>query len=244
MKRQVVVEVDENIVNKFQMALQLADKDQDDVIEEMMREYITSQFSMVVTSMGIPERQVQSRVNQTGSVEYGKALNKIPKWAMKQTQVPYRIVRAYLQLSQGSQHVKLSDLEARCSDELNHQDVYVKTFATNYAQMKLDSEKSHGKVFEQKEVGTDSYVSLWKHVEPMILNWKEKFLELHSTDVGYVNDQNQKNLGKTEKRGTGYGQMLYQMECLDCHHIYYANGHDVFLKKCPKCQGGADTGNE
>lgn len=76
------------------------------------------------------------------------------------------------------------------------------------------------------------------------MSWKEKFLELHATDAGYVNDLRQKNRGKTDRKGTGYGQTLYEMECLDCHHIYYANGHDIFLKRCPKCQGGADTGKE
>lgn len=60
----------------------------------------------------------------------------------------------------------------------------------------------------------------------------------NSTETGYVNKNNQRNNGKTDKPGTGFGQWFYDMECLDCGHKYHANGHDVWLRKCPKCQGG------
>ena len=60
----------------------------------------------------------------------------------------------------------------------------------------------------------------------------------NSTETGYVNKNNQKNNGKTDIPGTGFGQWFYDMECLDCGHKYHANGHDVWLRKCPKCQGG------
>jgi len=59
-----------------------------------------------------------------------------------------------------------------------------------------------------------------------------------STEVGYINKNNQRNNGKTDIPGSGNGQWFYDMECLDCGHKYHANGHDVWLRKCPKCQGG------
>jgi len=59
-----------------------------------------------------------------------------------------------------------------------------------------------------------------------------------STETGYVNKNNQRNNGKTDIPGTGNGQWFYDMECLNCGHKYYANGHDVWLRKCPNCQGG------
>ena len=59
-----------------------------------------------------------------------------------------------------------------------------------------------------------------------------------STTPGYINKNNQKNLGKTDTRGSGNQQWFYQMQCLDCGHLYYANGHDIWLRKCPKCRGG------
>lgn len=60
----------------------------------------------------------------------------------------------------------------------------------------------------------------------------------NSTETGYINKNNQKNNGKTDIPGTGFGQWFYDMECLNCGYKYHANGHDVWLRKCPKCQGG------
>jgi hypothetical protein len=59
-----------------------------------------------------------------------------------------------------------------------------------------------------------------------------------STVEGYINKNNQKNLGKTDQRGSGNLQWFYQMKCLDCGYTYFANGHDIWLRKCPTCQGG------
>ncbi len=59
-----------------------------------------------------------------------------------------------------------------------------------------------------------------------------------STEIGYINRNNQRNNGKTDIPGTGNGQWFYEMECLGCGHKYHANGHDIWLRKCPKCQGG------
>lgn len=61
-----------------------------------------------------------------------------------------------------------------------------------------------------------------------------------STEAGYVNKNNQRNNGKTDIPGTGNGQWFYDMECLECGHKYHANGHDVWLRKCPKCQRGRE----
>ena len=66
----------------------------------------------------------------------------------------------------------------------------------------------------------------------------EKNMNVKSTDIGYVNKNNQRNNGKTNQRGSGLNQWFYEMECLDCGHKYMANGHDIWLRKCPNCQGG------
>ena len=71
-------------------------------------------------------------------------------------------------------------------------------------------------------------------------NEEEKEMKsMSSTEIGYINKNNQKNIGKTNEPGTGYMQWFYNMECLNCGHIYKANGHDIWLRKCPSCQGGA-----
>ncbi len=38
--------------------------------------------------------------------------------------------------------------------------------------------------------------------------------------------------------GTDNQQWFYEMECLGCGYKYYANGSDIWQRKCPKCQGG------
>ena len=61
---------------------------------------------------------------------------------------------------------------------------------------------------------------------------------MKTTEAGYVNKNNQKNLGCTGETGTDHCQKFYQMECLKCGKKYNANGTDIWQRKCPNCQGG------
>ena len=54
--------------------------------------------------------------------------------------------------------------------------------------------------------------------------------------VGYINKNNQKNLGYRGKSDTHYNQNAFEMECLECGHKYLANGCDVWQRRCPVCQ--------
>ena len=58
---------------------------------------------------------------------------------------------------------------------------------------------------------------------------------MKTTDAGYINKNNQKNLGYRGISETHYNQKFFEMECLDCGHKYMANGCDVWLRKCPLC---------
>ena len=59
---------------------------------------------------------------------------------------------------------------------------------------------------------------------------------MKTTDAGYINKNQQKNLGFVGVSETHYNQRFFQMECLVCGHKYHANGCDVWLRKCPNCQ--------
>ncbi len=59
---------------------------------------------------------------------------------------------------------------------------------------------------------------------------------MKTTDAGYVNKNNQKNLGYRGMSETHYNQKFFEMECLTCGHRYFANGCDVWERKCPNCQ--------
>lgn len=225
--------IDKNVIDKFKMALQLNAEHSDAVIEDFMKEYATRSLAKAMNSLN----NVEEQHGFEDSI-YGKAHKKISKWAVRKDQNCHKIIRAYLQLSQEQETITVEALRMRCSDKTNYPDSYTQTFSTNFAQMKLDSAKSHGKVFEVM----DDQVILWDNIEPEIMKYKEDFL-MHTTDIGYINRNKQKNIGKTTQEGTDHMQYLYKMKCLnpECGYEYFANGSDIFQKKCPKCQGGKDT---
>ena len=58
---------------------------------------------------------------------------------------------------------------------------------------------------------------------------------MKTTDVGYINKNNQKNLGYRGISETHVNAKSYEMEYLDCGYKYLANGCDIWLRKCPAC---------
>lgn len=58
---------------------------------------------------------------------------------------------------------------------------------------------------------------------------------MKTTDVGYINKNNQRNLGCRGVSETHISAKFYEMECLDCGHKYMANGCDIWQRKCPVC---------
>ena len=67
---------------------------------------------------------------------------------------------------------------------------------------------------------------------------------MKTTDTGYINKNNQKNLGYRGVSETHYNQKFFELECLNCGHKYFANGCDVWLRKCPSCQDNSDSKEE
>ena len=53
---------------------------------------------------------------------------------------------------------------------------------------------------------------------------------------GYINRNNQENYGCLNKPGNHYNQMAYLLHCNECGFEYEANGCDVAIRKCPRCQ--------
>lgn len=228
-----MVEINEELSNRFDIALKLTGEDKNLVMEGLIKSYVIQCFSKTASAY-------ESELQYEGNKNRKKALHKIPKWASKPMVIPSKIIRAYLQLEEELGSVTYTELMLRCSDKEKHPDEFVATFANNFAQMKFDDEKSHGKVFE---VTSNQKITLWKEIQEVIIMNKEKFKN-YSTAVGFVNKNNQRNLGRTNIRGTDYGQWLYNMQCENCLHEYQANGSDIHLKKCPMCQGGANTGEK
>ena len=66
-----------------------------------------------------------------------------------------------------------------------------------------------------------------------------------TTGDGFTNRNQQVNLGLDNPNGTDHGQSVYALRCdrvlpsgEQCGHTYGANGSDIHLRLCPKCQGG------
>ncbi len=59
-----------------------------------------------------------------------------------------------------------------------------------------------------------------------------------TTEIGYVNRNNQIVIEKTDRPGTDFRQTVYILRCQDCLTEYGANGSDIWQRKCPECQGG------
>lgn len=53
--------------------------------------------------------------------------------------------------------------------------------------------------------------------------------------VGYLNKNNQENMGCLNKPGNHYNQTAYLLQCKKCGFTYEANGCDIAIRKCPKC---------
>ncbi|HJQ37347.1 MAG TPA: hypothetical protein VKB93_09420 [Thermoanaerobaculia bacterium] len=60
----------------------------------------------------------------------------------------------------------------------------------------------------------------------------------YSTSIGFTNNNRQTVLQATDLPGTDHGQSIYVLRCGDCGSEYGANGSDIWLRKCPNCQGG------
>ena len=103
---------------------------------------------------------------------YGKAIQRIPVWALKPSQYNHKIIRAYFEAVDIAGEATLTMMERLCSDK-DHPELYVPTFRNNYSQMKIDGPKSHGKVFEDD----GERVWIWSEVETVLLQNKNSFYQ-------------------------------------------------------------------
>ena len=169
MNREVSHMVDQDVYDKFCMALKLSNEEENAVIEKGMRSYIARIFDRV--SHEYNTSGVNKTSMETGTDYYGKAIQRIPVWALKPNQYNHKIIRAFFEAEDADGEVHLSTMEKLCSDK-ERSELYVPTFRNNYAQMKIDGPKSHGKVFEDD----GDRVWIWKEVEEVLRSHKNSFL--------------------------------------------------------------------
>lgn len=172
MKTKLVCNLDDEIMEKFELALALNKDEPDQVIEQLIKQYISVSFLSASQKYKNVDPKRQSREVALMNADTGKAMTRIPKWAVKSDQMNHRIVRAFFEVERDIGRVTITDLEHRCSDQTKYPKTYVRDFRGNFAQMKIDAPKSHGKVF-QIEGGT---VVIWDYVKDTLMEYKSVFL--------------------------------------------------------------------
>ncbi|WP_321380966.1 hypothetical protein [Trichococcus shcherbakoviae] len=167
MKASFTCTLSSDLDEKFKIALQLNQENVDDVIEEMIMQYISTSFSRASQAY----KPVPKYVDDSVGADSGKANNRIPKWALKPHQNNHKIIKAYFKVEREMGTVTLDYLEKMCSNEKNNPDTYVRDFRGNFAQMKIDSPKSHGKVFEVD----NNVVNIWSAVKATLMEYRKYF---------------------------------------------------------------------
>ena len=160
-KKKITVSIDKSVHEKFSVALMLTGETQSLAIEKCMKDYISKIF--------FTEGEKYSSTTPL-STETPKAIRRIPRWAKNSDQINHKIIRAYLLLKKENEQITVFDMERLCLDS-SKQDTYCPTFRNNYAQMKIETPKSTGKVFEENH----GFVTLWDRIEPTIEQHKEYF---------------------------------------------------------------------
>ena len=166
MNKIVTFTVDSDVYEKFNIALNLSGESSDEAANSCLRWYIAQAFGNASKEYS-PKAAKQTDANRDF---YGKALQRIPMWALKPNQYNHKIIRAYFMAIDIAQEATLLMMERLCSDK-ERPDLYVPTFRNNYSQMKLDGPKSHGKVFEDD----GDRVWIWDEVEETLTQYKSSF---------------------------------------------------------------------
>lgn len=170
MDKSVTFVVDTDVYEKFCIALNLANETKDVAAENCMRWYIAKTFEKA--SQTYNPKTVAKQKKDANRGYFGKAIQRIPVWAVKPDQYNHKIIRAYFKAVAATGRATIDMMEHLCSDK-NKLELYVPTFKNNYSQMKLDGPKSHGKVFEDD----GETVIIWDKVEDTLMKHKSNFCD-------------------------------------------------------------------
>lgn len=170
MRKNITISIDEDIYEKFLLAMKLTNDSEEVAIENCMRWYIAKTFEKA--SQVYNPKSLAKATEDHNRDFYGKAIQRIPLWAMKSDQYNHKIIRSYFKCLQATGRAIVGDMERLCSDR-DVPELYVPTFRNNYSQMKFDGSKSHGKVFEDD----GEKVMIWHEVEDILMKYKSSFCD-------------------------------------------------------------------
>ena len=174
MKKQVVVTLDNNIYKHLQTVLKVTGENVNTVMENLIKLYLKEYFEEAA-------KECETDIKFTKNNISGKATRKLPRWAENKELNAHKIIRAFLLLEGAHKNVTFGMLKTACSDK-TRDDIYVPKFNINFAQMKLDTEKSLGKVFIVKY----GYVRISPDIHKYINKLKNRFApELSENENSY-----------------------------------------------------------
>ena len=170
MEKKISITIEDDIYDKFCLALNLSKEEESQAMETCLKWYIAKTFGKVSKEY---EPDVLEKQNGNGKGNfYAKAIKRIPLWAKRPEQYCHKIIRGFFQCQELYGKVVLYELEELCSRE-EVPELYVPTFRNNYAQMKIDGAKTYGKVFEDD----GKVVSIWSEMEETLMAYKSYFCE-------------------------------------------------------------------
>lgn len=117
---------------------------------------------ITMKSMIISEKRNLNHMNSE-AIEINKVKRKIPGWFSKQFNINSKILIRFCKMYTQNGNVSIYDLEEKCSD--------IKTYKSNYNQMKNFGEKNHAKVFSE----ANNIITLWQPVKDFIFDEYNKY---------------------------------------------------------------------
>lgn len=166
----VVFDIDSDLAEKFEVALMLNKENKNEVITNLLVQYVAESFTRAAKSVTPQQPSRTSYLSDEGN-NYAKANRKIPTWARKPQQNNHRIIKAYFELEEEHGVVTVEELSERCNSKTTFPNTYVTDFKGNFAQMKTDASNSHGKVFTVN----DDIVEIWDEVKDVLMENKHLF---------------------------------------------------------------------
>ena len=125
MDKNITFTVDSDVYEKFNIALSLSRELSDEAANACLRWYIAQAFGNA-SKVYTPKATKQTDTNKDF---YGKALQRIPMWALKPNQYNHKIIKAYFMSIDIAEHATLMMMERLCSNK-DRPDLYVPTFRT------------------------------------------------------------------------------------------------------------------
>ncbi len=193
--KEIRFSIPDALADKFELAIQLTGDNRDQLAEAFVRDYLGKALQSAANEFrrpetppeqsakaappppprpdpprGVPNHEKPPRPNAWE--EWGKANQRIPRWARNPQQNNHKILRAFFELQKEMKAVTIDALRRRCSDPVGHPETYVPHFDNNFSQMKFDNGHSHGKVFEEH----NGFINVWDRISDTLQRYRDYFL--------------------------------------------------------------------